>query len=267
MTNEREERAARAEKMRKTRERSDRRQRNYITIGIVVIVLALIGFGGWAINNASSNNTVSGKYVAPKHTSKDFSIDYTPEIAGGKTTNKTIKVIMYEDFQCPACKAVEQESGAFLRQAVATGDVTLEYRPVSFLDKNSGRFTDNYSHRASNVALCALDSTDVKTFTKLHETLFAAQSPEQGPGLPTSDLERLADQAGASKLTECVNTQRFTPWIDKATKAWADAGYGGTPTILVDGKQVEGAKNAQGQASLARLTDIQKAISAAQAKK
>lgn len=262
MSNERQDRAARAEQMRREREKADKRQRNGITIGIVVIVLVLIAGAAYAINNTHNDNKRATALVAPKSTSKDFGITYDTKVATGKAASDPVKVIMYEDFQCPACQVVEQQSGAFLKQAVASGDITIEYRPVSFLDSN---VTDEYSSRALNTALCVLDTTNVKTYAAMHDILYVEQSPESGPGLKDAKLGELAKQAGAADLTTCIKSRKFDPWLRKATEAWKKAGYTGTPTIVVDGKQVEGPKQANGSNSLPRTQDLQKAIAAAKA--
>ena len=261
LTNERQERAARAEAMRKEREKADKRQRNMITVGIVVVVIALIAGGAFAINKASNDRKINTDYVAPKLTNKDYGITYDTKVATGKAAANPVKVIMYEDLQCPACQAVEQQSGDFLKQAVASGEITVEYRIVSFLDSAP---TDNYSSRAGNAALCVLNSSGVKVWKEMHDVLYVEQSPESGPGLTDATLNELAKKAGAPDQTTCINKQTYHPFIEKTTKAWNAAGYTGTPTIVIDGKQVEGAKN-NGQTTLPTTADLQKAIAAAKA--
>lgn len=255
MTNERQERAARAEQMRKEREKADKKQRNMITVGIVVVVIALIAAGAFAVSKAKKDNAVSTAYVAPKNANGAFGIDYTTEIATGKPASKPVKVTLYEDFQCPACKAFEAADGQFLKQSLAAGDISIEYRPISFLDSP---VTDDYSSRAANMALCVLNTSDVKTYTALHEILYTEQSPESGPGLKDSVLNDLAKQAGAADQANCIKTKKYGPWIKKATAAFGKAGYTSTPTVVINGKQVAGA----GGGSPA-VADLQKAILAA----
>lgn len=255
MSKERQDRAARAEQMRRERDKADKRQRNLITVAIVVVVIALVAGGGWAIKHASDQNSTSVKYVAPKNATKDFGIVYDAEVATGKAATGPVTVTLYEDFQCPACKAFEAADGAFLKQAVAAGDITLDYRPISFLDSAP---TDDYSSRALNTALCVLDTSDVKTYAAMHELLYVAQSPESGPGLDDTKLADIAKQAGAGNLTTCINSKKFGPWIDKATAAFGKAGYTGTPTIVVDGKQVKGSGGGS-----PTVAELQKAITAA----
>ena len=255
LTNERQERAARAEAMRKEREKADKRQRNLITVGIVVVVIALIAGGAFAVNKASKDNALATKLVTPKFINKDYGIDYTTEIATGKPATNPVKVIMYEDFQCPACKAFEEADAAFLKQSLDAGDISFEWRPISFLDS---ALTDKYSSRALNTALCVLDTTDIKTYAKLHDVLYVEQSPESGPGLTDSTLNALAKQAGGGDQAQCIKTKKYGPWIEKATTAFGKAGYKSTPTVVIDGKQVTGA----GGGSPA-VADLQKAIAAA----
>ena len=261
MSNERQDRAARAEQMRRERNKADKRQRNGITIAIVVVVLALIGGGGWAIKHASDQNAVSTALVTPKNTTKDYGIAYDTEVATGTASTDPVTVILYEDFQCPACKSFEEAASPFLKQAVAAGDITIEYRPISFLDSSA---TDEYSSRALNTALCVLDTTDVKTYAGMHELLYVNQSSESGPGLDDARLGAMAKEAGADDLTACIKSRKFDPWIKNSTQAFGEAGYTGTPTIVIDGKKVEGPPQ-NGQASLPGVADLQKAIAAAKA--
>lgn len=257
LSNERQDRAARAEQMRREREKADKRQRNVITIAIVVVVVALIAGAAWAINSTSNDNKRATELIAPKNTTKDYGVVYDTEVATGKPATDPVTVIVYEDFQCPACKSFEASGGPFFKQAVAAGDITIEYRPISFLDSKP---TDDYSSRAANTALCLLDTTDVKTYAGMHDLLWASQSPETGPGLDDAELADIATQAGAGDLKTCINSKKFGPWIEKATEAFGKAGYSATPTVVVDGKQVKGVGG--GSPS---VEELQKAITAAKA--
>ena len=218
-------------------------------------MIALIAGGAFAVNKASKDNAVNKTLVAPKNINSDMGIDYTTEIATGKAAKDPVKVVMYEDFQCPACKAFEEADGAFLKQALEAGDISFEWRPISFLDSS---VTDDYSSRALNTALCVLDTSDVKTYAKLHDILYVEQSPESGPGLTDATLNGLAKQAGAASQSQCIKTKKYGPWIEKATAAFGKAGYQSTPTVVIDGKQVTGTGG--GSPSVA---DLQKAIAAA----
>ena len=240
MTNDRKKRAERAEQMRKEREKADKRQRNLITIGIVVVVVALVAVGGFAIQQAAQDNAKNDDLVAPKNTTKDYGIVYGPADAGGEAPagGEPVSVEMYEDFQCPACLAFEQQSSAFLSAAVKSGDIEITYRPFSFLDEAGGSPND-YSKRSTNVAMCALDKGGVQDYVKVHEYLYANQPEEGTPGPENGELLDAVQPLAITGIESCVRTERFVPWIEKAKEAGQDAGVSGTPTIKVDGKVLE----------------------------
>jgi protein-disulfide isomerase len=261
VANERQQRAARAEQMRKEREKADRKQRNVITIAIVAVVVALIAVGGYAIHKTSSENSVSDKYVVPKNVTnkKDFGFDYSAVDAGGKAGAKPVTVVLYEDFQCPICKAFESANGTFLDDQVKSGAITIQYRPYAFLDGSS---STKYATRAMNAAMCVLDKGGVAAYKKMHDILYTNQPEENTAGLPDSSLIDFADQAGVTGLKTCIKSQKFAPWVVKAKGNVQKAGINGTPTVVIDGKTVTGPKQ-NGSATVPQVADLQKAITAA----
>lgn len=255
MSNERQQRAARAEQMRKEREKADRKQRNFITVGIVVIVIALIAVGGWGIKAASDSNEKNTELVQPANTTDDFGIVYDAAAAGGTPAAdaEPVSVELYEDFQCPACLAFEQENSEFLKSLVASGEIALTFRPFSFLDSASA---NDYSSRATNVAVCALDQGGVDDYVKVHDYLYANQPAEGTAGPEDSELIDAVKDLGITGIDECVNTERFVPWIKEAKDAGSKNGVSSTPTVLVDGKVVE---NPSQQALAAAIAEAAKA--------
>ena len=261
MSNERQQRAARAEQMRREREKADRKQRNLISIGIVVIVVALIAIGGYGIKAANDKNSLASDLTVPKSANKDYGIVYDQEAATGTPpaagAAEPVTVLLYEDFLCPGCGALEQSSGEFLSSAVESGEIQIEYRPFSFLLQQS---TNEYSQRAWNAAVCVYDKGGAKAFKDFHDTLFANQPEEGTAGPEDEDLIGFAKQAGVTGIDTCVTKRTFGPWVDDARDHGKDDGVSGTPTIKIDGKVVEGAGD-----TIPTSDDIQKAIDAAKA--
>ncbi len=259
MSNERQQRAARAEQMRKEREKADRKQRNLITLAIVAIVVALIGVGAYAVTTTSSDRAKVEDVITPKGATQEHGIPYTAEDAGGEPATDPVSVVIYEDFQCPACQGFEQANGAFIDDAVKKGDIEVEYRIISFLDRAS---TNQYSSRAGSAALCAFESGGGAAYKKMANLLWANQSPEGGAGPEDPALVETLAQAGVTgeAAESCVLKGRFIPWIKEATEDSRDAKVSGTPTIRIDGKDVKGA-----QGGVPQIPDLQKAIEAAKA--
>ena len=243
--------------MRKEREKADRRQRNLITVAIVVVVLALVAVGGYAIKTTSDDRAKETDVITPKGATGDYGVMYTSEDAGGEAAPDAVKVVLYEDFQCPVCKAFEQANGAYLADAVKKGEIAIEFRIITFLDRAS---PNQYSSRAGSAALCAFDQGGGEAYKKVSDLLFANQPAEQTAGPEDPALFETLKQAGVSSSTaeSCVIKNRFVPWLTKATDASRDAKVSGTPTVLIDGKQVTGPNKAVPQ-----VADLQKAIDAA----
>lgn len=252
MTNDRRKRAQKAEEMRLAREHEVKRRRIFLTGGIVVAVIVVVGVGAWAISSAGSNNDpyAGQAYIQPNNVGAKGAVTYANDAAKDPVT-----VVVYEDFQCPFCKQFDDSAGDFLRQSVADGDITLEWHPLAVLNNVS---KDQYSTRALNAAACVLDDTDVKTYIAMHELLFAHQPKENTKGLSNAKLAALAEQAGAGDLTTCINSRKFGPWTKKVSDEAIKDGLKSTPTIAIKGNKVSGAKG--GAPSVAEL---RKAIAAA----
>ena len=90
-----------------------------------------------------------------------------------------VTVDLYEDFQCPNCKAFEDESGSTLAQLVADGTVQARYHGMAFLDTSAN---DQYSTRALNAAAVVVAAAGPEAFQTFHDLLFANQPAEGGPG-------------------------------------------------------------------------------------
>lgn len=242
-------RQQRAEQMRKARERADAKRRNLLTLGIVAIVVVLIAVATFAIKSQVDKNNAPA--VVPKNVTKDGGIIYDQSDAGGTTSPNAspVSVVLYEDFQCPACRAFEASSGEFLQQQVKSGAIEIEYRPISFLDRQS---STKYSTRSLNAAACVASQKGSAAFYTFHQSLYANQPPEGGEGLPDSQLADLAKQAGATGAGSCIDEGTYEKWATSTTEAAAAAKVNATPTVLVDGKVVEGS-----------LQSLQAAIAAA----
>ena len=141
---------------------------------------------------------------------------------------------LYLDFQCPACAQYEQLAGATIEELVASGQAKVVYHPVAYLNRFS---STQYSSRSSAAAGCAADAGVLPRFAQL---LYANQPPEGGDGLPEDQLVALGTQAGAGPdFATCVQDGRYADWSRSVTDAASQAGVTGTPTVLVNGREVE----------------------------
>lgn len=238
MANDRQQRAARAEQMRKEREKADKRQRNLITVAIVAVVVVLIVVAGLAIKGISDGNANDTALNTPANVTDDYGIVYDSQSAGGDAAPDAVSVELYEDFQCPGCRSFEAASGEFLKQQVEAGEIAITYRPFSFLDDLGGS-PNEYSARATNMAICALDAGGVADYVTAHDYLYLNQPEEGTPGPEDADLIAAAESLGFTGLDSCIKTEKFGRWIDDAKDAGGERGVSGTPTVYVGGEVVD----------------------------
>lgn len=156
-----------------------------------------------------------------------------------------VSIIVYVDYLCPACKAFEEATEDFIEELVATGNVTVEYRPVAFLSL--------YSAVASNASACVASNEPDKWWLA-NMTLYKGQ-PEERLGQQLTkqqsiktiqDLFVPLDLSNETK--QCVKETPYFDWAQTASNESTNgpvpntngAIVSGTPTIIVDGEQFKG---------------------------
>jgi protein-disulfide isomerase len=147
------------------------------------------------------------------------------------------KIVVYEDFLCPFCGQLEATVRDQLDTAVVAGDVSVEYRPLPFLEK-----IDDYSPESANAFAVVLDAAGPDVAKKFHDLLFENQPSEEGPFPSSDDLVDLAVEAGATEgdVRPGIEDRTFEGWVDAAGEAASKAGISSTPSVFVDGKKIEG---------------------------
>lgn len=191
-------------------------------VGLVVGVTVLLTRGG-------------GEPVVPT---------YTATADGAVVTAGTgpIVVDVYEDYLCPVCERFEERYGTELTTALNDGQITVRYHAVSILDTRTDPV--GYSTRAAGAALC---SVPAGIFPAYHKALFDNQPAEGSAGLTDEQLVTFGTGLGATGdfaacVTGGVNAAAVAAETDTAaaTPAVQNAeGQFGTPTVLLDGAQVD----------------------------
>lgn len=225
----REQRAAKVKAQQAAMRKAEARRRNGIIAGAVIAVLVVaVGIG--AIVQAGRNST-SDSSANPGNTNGTSN----QSVAVVGKTDAPVTVIAYEDFMCPVCGAFEKTAGPALKQFIADGKVKVEYRSIAFLDRAS---TTSYSTRALNSVGCVVNK-DPAAFAEYHDLLFQNQPEEGGAGLPDGKLISMAKEAGVTGIDSCIKDQEFKGWTQRVTDQSSKDGVNGTPTVLVNGKDVD----------------------------
>jgi len=145
---------------------------------------------------------------------------------------------VYEDFQCPVCAAFEASTGDTIDQLVDAGTVQVDYHGMAFLDTSAN---DRYSTRALNAAAVVADAAGPDAYAQFHDLLFANQPEEGASGLPDDQLVAYAEQAGATgeAVESGIADLVYGDWVEQSTDRASKDGVTATPTVLVDGEQLD----------------------------
>jgi protein-disulfide isomerase len=161
--------------------------------------------------------------------------------------NAPVTITEYGDFQCPVCRQLHQLWAPTLEQLVQQGKVRFEFVGLEYLDQDTTE-----SLRSASAAVCAADAGQ---FLPYHDALYDQQSSRENSGYLTNErLLAFGSRAGVSDpaFTRCVRGGRYDGWVRTNTDAASQRGVTGTPTVLVNGREVSNAT----VADPARLTAL-----------
>jgi protein-disulfide isomerase len=226
-----------------------RRERIVRVVGgatVVAVMAAIIGVAVYASSNSPSTDAsgLTGGIVEPDPSaaspagvlSADSPTPFGVPYGTGSTDVPVLEV--WEDFQCPACGALELANGAGIEKLGEEGKVQLIYRPTAFLDANLG---NDSSHRALAAWGCAIDAGKVKEF---RNTVFANQPVEEGIGYTEEQLLSFGSQSGITDtdfttFSQCVTDGTYLAWAANTNQEFLTSQIGGTPSGFLNGEPVE----------------------------
>ena len=124
-----------------------------------------------------------------------------------------VQIEIFAEPQCSHCADLQRDAGDSIRQYLATGQLAVTYRPMTFLETADY----HYSERVSNALFVVAqdDRTPAVAFQRFVEELWADQDPSgKGPtddemaekartaGVPEELAQRIADGEGAVDAAE-----------------------------------------------------------------
>ena len=208
--------------VREKRQQRQRQQRLYILLGIVAIALIIAAI-----------------LIVPNLLPAGDIVQITPvsrPMVDGRSLgdpNAPVKIDVYEDFQCPACRTYTSDiESQIVDNYVATGKVYYTFRHFPFLDDNAIR---KESDQSANASMCAADQN---RFWDYHDILFANWDGENQGAFTDKRLVAFAEAIGLDMNTfnDCFNANQFQTEIEADLTAGRDTGISGTPSVLVNGR-------------------------------
>lgn len=213
----------------------DKRRRTLVVSAAVVGVLGLAAVVGLIAANTGKGGSSAkgGPLVAPSGaTGKDALAIQTGKDGAPST------LTVWEDFRCPACKAFETNYRDTIHELEAKGLLKVEYHLVTLIDGNMG---GTGSLKSANAAACAQDSGK---FAPYHDVLFDNQPEETndafGNNAKLLELAGKVDGLDTAAFRTCVQDGTHDSWVNKSQEAFRAGKFRGTPTVLLDGKDIFG---------------------------
>ncbi|MEV5312209.1 MULTISPECIES: thioredoxin domain-containing protein [unclassified Streptomyces] len=212
---------------------AERRRRALIVGASVVCVLGLAAVIGVVAANAGKDDggDSAGPVVAPSGANGEDSLVIPVGESGAKST-----LTVWEDFRCPACKSFETTYRQTVHELTDAGQLKVDYRLATIIDGNMG---GSGSRTAANAAACAQDAGK---FVAYHDVLFDNQPPETDDAFAKTDklieLAGKVDGLDTPAFRKCVEDGTHDSWVDKSAQAFSNGGFRGTPTVLLNGKNI-----------------------------
>ncbi len=142
-------------------------------------------------------------------------------------TDAPLTLVEFTDFQCPFCRAAVEPMEKLLTERGQ--QVRWEFRA----------FPLDFHPDAELAAEAALAAGDQGKFWPMHDLLFAHQN-----ALKLADLHGYAEQLNLNTaiFDEALATHRFAPQVAADRALGLRAGVNGTPSFIIDGHVVTGAR-------------------------
>lgn len=154
-----------------------------------------------------------------------------------------VEIVEFSDYQCPNCRQFATEVVPAIKDRwIRTGFVRIVYRDLVVFGADS--------QRAAEAAQCAGEQG---RYWRFHDGLFALRAADEK--LDAAHLTGLARgiELDVAAFESCVAAGRTRARVEASTAFAKAQGFRGTPTFLVNGRQVSGAIPAEQWVELFQL--------------
>jgi protein-disulfide isomerase/uncharacterized membrane protein len=143
--------------------------------------------------------------------------------------NAPIKMVIFSDFECPACKALSELVPQITARYEGKIDIQYFYYPLdNSCNPAMERPLHQYACKAAYIATCM----PANTFGKTHDDLFQGQDKFEAGFLDHYIKE--------NKLESCVADQKTKDKVVSIIKASDPFNIRSTPSFLINGVKIEG---------------------------
>ncbi|TLP74047.1 thioredoxin domain-containing protein [Nesterenkonia sphaerica] len=265
-----------ARKLQQEQERKQKMQSLLLRIGVVVVAVAVVvGLTLWVVNRDDNGSYTEGPAPAAANEQGGFVLTSSSELAEGddigtvdaedlegvpaaespeeppvgvepREEGEPPHVVIYTDAACPGCGSFESAYHQMLTDWVDAGAITLEYRSVQFQPMA-------YSARAANAFACMAEEHP-EHYSPFLGTVTAERA--QGAEYSNEELAGRAENDYGVDISDCIEGGDFRAFVSYTTGLASANGVTATPTIYVDGEEVQDIM-ATGEVILAAVEEYQ----------
>jgi protein-disulfide isomerase len=172
-----------------------------------------------------ANAKITTYLKAPPIYRAEVSTNGAPSKGAG---NAPVKIVKFEDFECPFCKTVQPTLTELLKKY--DGKVRLVHKDLPL---------EAIHPQATLAAEAARCAGDQGKFWQYHDTLYA-KVPKLGP----TDLKVYAKEIGldTASFDECLESGKHKNIVQKDLAEGAKLGLTGTPSFFINGREISGAQ-------------------------
>ncbi|GIV98595.1 MAG: DSBA oxidoreductase [Herpetosiphonaceae bacterium] len=221
--------ASRSMRGRKVPQRSSALRRFYLIFALVAVLGAILVLRfGVRASGETEALVETEDVILPLHAP----VGQTPDGFFYKgDPNAPVKVIEYADFQCPACAQVFRLLEPIIQQQY------VETGKVQFIFHDFPLPMHKHALSAAAAARCAGDQGK---FWPMHDLLLSRQQQWQDDDDPTPRFRQYAAEIGVEQpmFDQCLAQGAHIPALQAAADESFQRGITGTPTFVVNGRQV-----------------------------
>ena len=194
------------------------------TRNLVIAMVALVVIVGAGFSYFGSKGSESAAVPSSVSKADGYGIVFNADVPNVPTID------IYEDFQCPVCARFAGINGETIAKAIEEKKAKVVYHMLSFLGTES--------ILAANASACAADEDK---FLAFHKAFYANQPAENAGAINATFLKSIGAAVGitSDKFSTCVDNGGYSDWVKNVAEAGAKANVNSTPTVFVNGKELD----------------------------
>ena len=140
----------------------------------------------------------------------------------------SVRLVKFEDFQCPYCKMVQPRFGELLKKYEGKLKIIHKDLPLDAIHPQA--------RLAAEAARCAGDQGK---FWEFHDRAY-----QGSPKVTADDLKAYAKDVGLNEasFTSCITSGKFKSAVQKDLIEGSNLGLTGTPSFFINGRELSGAQ-------------------------